>query len=220
MGTPSGRFRETRLLSAAPCLLSITKRTITGMYNILEKLRAGDVLNDKDKVIHEGGLVSIFRQLHDELDAAVFDAYGWPQTLTDEQILENLVALNAERAAEEARGLIRWLRPEFQAPTQKPTQLVSPETARPSTAPTAIAARPWPKTFFERASAIRDLVYAIPEGTTFDAQSLDTHFKPIKSKTRTAEIESILDTFAALGQLIPIGGAKGHKFARPMRASG
>ena len=117
-------------------------------------------------------------------------------------------------------SVARWIRPEFQAPTQRPTQLVSPETARPSTAPTAIAARAWPKTFFERASAIRDLVYAIPEGTTFDAQALDTHFKPTKTKARTAEIESILDTFAALGQLIPIDDGEGHKFARPMRVAG
>lgn len=51
------------------------------------------------------------------LDAAVIDAYGWPHDITDEQILENLVALNAERAEEERNGLIRWLRPEYQAPT-------------------------------------------------------------------------------------------------------
>lgn len=35
----------------------------------------------------------------------------------DEAILERLVALDAERAAEEARGLVRWLRPEFQNPS-------------------------------------------------------------------------------------------------------
>ena len=31
-------------------------------------------------------------------------------------ILERLVALNAERAAEEARGVVRWLRPAYQLP--------------------------------------------------------------------------------------------------------
>jgi hypothetical protein len=41
---------------------------------------------------------------------------GWPATLTDEEILQRLVALNATLAAEEARGLIRWLRPDFQCP--------------------------------------------------------------------------------------------------------
>jgi hypothetical protein len=193
---------------------------MTKVYKVLAMVRDGEALEPAEQLIHEQGLVSVLKKIHDDLDAAVFDAYGWPQTLTDEQILEKLVALNAERAAEEARGLIRWLRPEFQAPTQKPTQLVSSEAARPSTAPTAIAARPWPKTFFERASTIRDLVYAIPEGTTFDAQSLDALFTATKTKARTTEIESILDTFAALGQLIPIGGAKKHQYARPMREVG
>ena len=37
--------------------------------------------------------------LHRTLDAAVFDAYGWPRDITDEQILERLLALNLERAA-------------------------------------------------------------------------------------------------------------------------
>ena len=38
---------------------------------------------------------------HAKLDDAVTDAYGWPQDLTDEQILDRLLALNLERAAEE-----------------------------------------------------------------------------------------------------------------------
>ncbi|MCP5559977.1 MAG: hypothetical protein H7A55_19685 [Verrucomicrobiaceae bacterium] len=61
--------------------------------------------------------------MHDDLDAAVFAAYGWPATLTDAEILERLVALNAQRAAEEARGIIHWLRPDYQqAGTKSPTQ--------------------------------------------------------------------------------------------------
>ena len=36
---------------------------------------------------------------HKKLDAAVFAAYGWPADLTDEQILEQLLTLNLERAA-------------------------------------------------------------------------------------------------------------------------
>ena len=47
------------------------------------------------------------------------DAYGWPWPLADEEILERVVALNAARAAEEANGTIRWLRPEYQVPRQK-----------------------------------------------------------------------------------------------------
>ena len=40
---------------------------------------------------------------HKKLDAAVAAAYGWPADLTDEQILERLLALNLKRAAEEAQ---------------------------------------------------------------------------------------------------------------------
>ena len=98
------------------------------MYNVLEKLRAGAELSVKEKRIHDEGLVSVLKQIHDDLDAAVFAAYGWPATLTDEQILERLVALNAERAAEEARGIIRWLRPEFQ---QKGSGVVSGQSVLP-----------------------------------------------------------------------------------------
>src|SRR3546814_17852671 len=61
---------------------------------------------------------TLFRS-HDTIDALVAEAYGWPANLSDEEVLTRLVALNKERAAEEAKGLIRWLRPEFQAPDYK-----------------------------------------------------------------------------------------------------
>ncbi len=51
--------------------------TLTGMYNVLTKLRGGDPLTAKEKVIHEQGLVSVLQKLHDDLDRAVLDAYGW-----------------------------------------------------------------------------------------------------------------------------------------------
>jgi type II restriction/modification system DNA methylase subunit YeeA len=41
---------------------------------------------------------------HKKLDAAVAAAYGWPADLSDEQILERLLALNLERAEEEAKA--------------------------------------------------------------------------------------------------------------------
>jgi hypothetical protein len=39
---------------------------------------------------------------HRALDTAVFAAYGWPPTLTDQEILANLLALNHQRAASQA----------------------------------------------------------------------------------------------------------------------
>ena len=120
--------------------------TLTGLYNVLEKLRHGETLNAKDKPIHERGLVAVLQSLHDELDAAVLDAYGWqdlvprPSTgsgrtdsavrgepveprASDATLLERLVALNTERHAEEAQGTIRWLRPEFQNPQPAQTSM-------------------------------------------------------------------------------------------------
>jgi len=113
--------------------------TLTGLYNLLNNLRLGEPLNAKEKTLHEQGLVSVLRSLHDELDAAVLAAYGWSdlgavpwgdeaaRAAWTESLLERLVALNARRAAEEAGtlpgsppgGLVRWLRPDFQDPARR-----------------------------------------------------------------------------------------------------
>lgn len=90
--------------------------TLTGLYNVLEKLKAGAALSDAEEDVKHRGLVLILKELHEQIDAAVAQAYGWPADLTDEQILERLVALNAERAREEAAGHVRWLRPDYQIP--------------------------------------------------------------------------------------------------------
>jgi hypothetical protein len=91
--------------------------TLTGLYNVLERLRAGtapDALDTDDRRIFDDGLVLILKEHHDALDAAVADSYGWPLDLAEDAILANLVALNKERAAEEKRGHVRWLRPDYQ----------------------------------------------------------------------------------------------------------
>jgi hypothetical protein len=74
------------------------------------------VLTPDEERIKDEGLILILKELHERLDRLVFQAYGWPETLTDEEILERLVALNAERAKEEASGFVRWLRPDYQIP--------------------------------------------------------------------------------------------------------
>jgi hypothetical protein len=103
-----------------PAAKNKDRLTLTGLYNVLEALREGRELTPKEKQIHTHGLVGVLKDLHDELDAAVLQAYGWndlnagaPDT---PELLERLVALNARRAAEEKAGTVRWLRPEFQNP--------------------------------------------------------------------------------------------------------
>ncbi len=93
--------------------------TLTGLYNVLEELRRGaapDALGADHQHILDAGLVLILKELHEKLDAAVADAYGWPVDLADEDILARVVALNRLRAGEEANGTVRWLRPEYQIP--------------------------------------------------------------------------------------------------------
>jgi hypothetical protein len=93
--------------------------TLTGMYNVLQKLRAGadaSSLDADEGLILDSALVLILKELHDRLDAAVADAYGWPADLTEDEILSHVVALNKQRASEEAKSLVRWLRPEYQIP--------------------------------------------------------------------------------------------------------
>ncbi|MEO1398186.1 MAG: class I SAM-dependent DNA methyltransferase, partial [Pseudomonadota bacterium] len=90
--------------------------TLTQMYNVLEKLRANEELDEKDSDIHDKALVTTLKHLHDRLDEAVARAYGWPADLSEQEVLANLVALNKERAEEERNGHVRWLRPDYQIP--------------------------------------------------------------------------------------------------------
>jgi hypothetical protein len=132
---------------------------LTDIYNVLEKVRAGAALTAKDKALHAAALVSTLKQLHDNLDAAVADAYGWPWPLPDAEILERVVALNAARAAEEAQGLIRWLRPDYQKPrfagTKQSSLALDAADSKPPAPKAVRKAKPaWPKTMAERAKAI------------------------------------------------------------------
>jgi len=180
--------------------------TITGMYNVVDKLRSGEAFSDREKVTHEQGLCSILKQLHDDIDAAVFDAYGWPRNITDEETLERLVALNHERAAEERRGLVRWLRPEYQVPLlQQPAQApvaadddpIDDEADEPETKPTKKAAKakamPWPEGWPARVGAIDDVLRA-DGGTTVD--SLSSRF----TKASKADVKDLLDALCGFGR--------------------
>jgi hypothetical protein len=191
--------------------------TITGMYNVLEKLRRGEGLDAKEKRIHEQGLVSTLTHIHDELDAAVFDAYGWPHDLDDEQILERLVALNAERAAEERRGLVRWLRPELQNPAgagvavqqglSGVTDAETPEAAERKKVP------PWPKALPARIAALRDLLLRGDE--SWALEDVAACFR----NARRADVAAILDGLAALGLVFALDTAHGRRWKRAARTA-
>ncbi|MGB7344058.1 MAG: DNA methyltransferase [Pirellulaceae bacterium] len=174
------------------------KLTMTGMYNVLEKLRSGEPLTAKEQTIHEQGLVSVLKQIHDDLDAAVFDAYGWPHDLDDEAILQRLVDLNHQRAEEESRGNIRWLRPEFQNPdgaTQTAFADDDKKATKKKKATTKITKQPWPKTLPERMVAIQSALQR--HATPAASKEIAAYY----SRAKKSDVAELLETLAAVGNV-------------------
>ncbi|MCB9626551.1 MAG: class I SAM-dependent DNA methyltransferase [Sandaracinaceae bacterium] len=194
--------------------------TLTGIYNVLEKLRTGQELSDKERVIHEQGIVSVLRDLHDQLDAAVFDAYGWgdlgqilvgrpgattplpdkpdDQAEAEEELLRRLVALNAERAAEEAQGHVRWLRPEFQAPDEARSQgefegLEPTEESEVAPAAKKATKSSWPKAMRDQVAAVRS---ALERGAA-TPEAIAGQFK----RNPEVAVRSVLEALQELGMV-------------------
>jgi len=168
--------------------------TMTQMYNVLEKLRAGEMLGAEDRRIHEQGLVSALRTIHDDLDVAVAEAYGWPAQEETEEILFRLVALNAERAAEEKQGIVRYLRPDFQNSGQAAQTGFLPSGAVSATAAVRRERKAWPTSFSERVREIREALAA--QSAPVTPETLAKEF----IRARVPELRDILETLVLLGQ--------------------
>lgn len=179
--------------------------TLTGMYNVLEKLRVGGALTAKDKELHELGLVGILRSMHDELDSAVLAAYGIADLSgATPAILAHLSELNSRRRAQELKGHVRWLRPSFQTQNHVEKDSLPEETA--STAdvkvkgkkkPVAKAANPWPSSMADQVKAVADILST--SGAVLDLDAIAGHFS---SRGRWKDrLPPILDTLAALGRV-------------------
>jgi hypothetical protein len=177
--------------------------TLTGLYNLLEMLRAGtkrDAMEEHDRKIFDDGLVLIMKELHDKLDIAVAEAYGWPADLSDDEFLARLVALNKERSAEEKRGLVRWLRPDYQIPrfakgvdkqaakeegAQVAAELIAVVEQKPS----------FPSGAVEQTAAVFAALAAASE--PLDAKGLAAQFK--RTKTSEKKVGEVLASLARLG---------------------
>lgn len=174
---------------------------MTGMYNIVEKLRTREPLTTKERVVHEIAACGVLRALHDDLDAKVAEAYGWPWPMEREEILEHLVALHDQRVAEERRGVIRWLRPEFQVarfPAPRSADdapaLPLPESPRPAAEVTGSSAPPpWPRTAVEQLSAIAALL-------STRALTVDEVTTSFAGASRSL-VQRHLETLALMGEL-------------------
>ena len=101
-------------------LAEVPGLTMTEIYNLRELARSGSATPQQHDRIR-AARAGIVDRLHQQIDAAVAQAYGWGDDwqagdLPPAEIVARLVALNAVRAAEEAAGHIRWLRPDYQIP--------------------------------------------------------------------------------------------------------
>ncbi|WP_456667708.1 class I SAM-dependent DNA methyltransferase [Bradyrhizobium sp. USDA 3240] len=202
--------------------------TMTGLYNALERLRdlenGCDVppLTDAERDMHHAGLISVLKEIHDDIDRAALAAYGWDdlipalvgkpgatlpspqrtetQERAEEELLARLVALNLERAAEEKRGTVHWLRPDYQIPR------LAEKTPKPADEHVGtfdielpdVAERPkWPTDGLEQIRLVRDLLAKAPSPTPPDAISsvLDGR----NTAKRRERVSEVLETLVATG---------------------
>jgi hypothetical protein len=190
--------------------------TLTKLYNTLDGLRSaeasGRVLDEKGRDIAERGCVSLIRKYHEEIDAGVAEAYGWGDLIekedsastgsgrtawierADQVILERLVALNKERAAEEGKGKVIWLRPEFQAPGYvlpgKQEVLCLAEEQKP-----VAEILEWPAKLPEQVVAVAGIVERA--GRPVAANDVARAFRG----KRTGSVTPVLDALAGMGRL-------------------
>lgn len=99
-------------------LVELPGATITRLYNLLTRPARAISRSPRDQALVEALRAAHLAELRARLDATVLAAYGFPPDLPDDALLRELVALNLRRAADERAGRIRWLRPEYQAPTR------------------------------------------------------------------------------------------------------
>jgi hypothetical protein len=189
--------------------------TLTALYNVLEHVRLAAPLSAQEKIVYEQGLVAMLKDDHDALDRAVFAAYGWDdlaaqlvglpgattplanksdaQAIAEEELLARLVALNAQRANEEAQGTIRWLRPEFQAPEQSTAPIAQQVDwlPTPEAVATTASKHSWPKSLQGQIQAVRQRLASAPQS----AETIAVQFKrkPLKG------VQQVLAALQALG---------------------
>lgn len=198
--------------------------TMTGLYNALERLREidngiGSPLTAAERDVHQAGLISVLKEIHDDIDRAVFAAYGWDdlipalvgkpgatlpsdhkseaQEAAEEELLTRLVALNHARAEEEKRGVIRWLRPDYQR-AKLGIKVPKPEAAEFDLDIVEGEERPkWPSDGLEQIRVVRDLLAGAdgPVASSVIAASFDGR----NTAQRKDRVAKVLETLVMTG---------------------
>lgn len=177
--------------------------TLTNLYNLLERVRSFDnpssdvadhvPLTESERDLYDRWQTGVLKTWHDDIDALVFSAYGWSADMSDEDILERLVELNIKRFAEERRGVVKWLRPEYQNPDNKALAEVKAQIEAEFAASADAGKPPFPKETRDRARALLSIVPREPEAV----EGIARQFKNANKET----VRSILDVLAAGGRI-------------------
>jgi hypothetical protein len=178
-------------------------------------------LTQKERDIYEAGHIAILRDIHDEIDQLVFAAYGYndlaerlvgmpgattpsscktaDQLAAEEELLTRLVALNQERAAEEARGIVRWLRPDYQIPRlgHKVTQPEGVQQEVDLDILPVIDKPKWPTDKESQLITVLSLLKNAPE--PLPPESLINVFGARQAPKRRERIEALLETLTSTG---------------------
>jgi hypothetical protein len=110
----------------------------------------------------------------------------------EDEAMYRLVALNKERAEEEARGHIRWLRPDYQNPEGRVA--AKGKTKDMDLGVTAkVEKAPWPKTLPDQIAAVREALTEMGEATP---DQIARRFV----RARKTAVLPLLESLAALGQ--------------------
>lgn len=121
------------------------------------------------------------------------NAYGWEPGLKKETILQRLVDLNAERRAEEKKGHVRYLRPEYQAPETVETQKEMEIDVEVNIGSPAAEPLDWPSELKSRAQAVRAVMDHAEEPLT--VEQVAQHFH----RARRDDVRDLLETLNGLG---------------------
>lgn len=171
--------------------------TMTGMYNVVSKLRSGIPFSPRERVVHETAACGVLQDLHDRLDAIVLRAFDLGATASTEEILFRLVALHQERTRQEAGGSVAWLREtyqrEFLRASPAPLRLPDNAPAASITAASLQVAGGWPTDAVGQFLALREALAVQPS----DAPMLTARFEGAKA----ALLRRHLETLEILGEV-------------------
>jgi hypothetical protein len=125
------------------------------------------------------------------------------QEQAEEELLVRLVALNHERAAEEKRGLVRWLRPDYQIPKLgKKAPGAKGEQIEADVSVVEISERPrWPSDGLDQIRLVRDLLSRFPAPAHVD--EISVAFEGRNTAKRSSRVAQVLDTLVATGLARP-----------------